>query len=242
MEFVDFMIMSKKIVDTLSSNELKKSNILKNIDTNKKNIEELKMLGICKCFKMIFPNYYRKKLDIKNEYFLDWTTPTEDYIKDDLIIVTDDSKNTYSFLFDEIINIFHNNLSRSNAEIEPQYNICTVTKSFRLPVNPYSNLSFSLNEMKQIISQILLYNKKMIQYKEMPEIYHFLKNYEIIIKDCENLSNYFVTDYLFLFFKKKGLIYKEKTKIKTKVFCDNFSKWQDKKMKNIDFYKFLFQY
>jgi hypothetical protein len=163
---------------------------------------------------------------------LDWSTKTTND-KINSIIVRDFANNYYCFTFDEIIQIFHTDLSRSNAEIEPNYNVCSVQKSFRLPHNPYSNLCFSVLEIKQILSQILLIRDKMLNFKKFPEVCFFLFHYIEIVDACKDLSPYYTTDFLNEFFESLGLMFKEKI-----INNQNHSKWIYKS--NDNFYLLMF--
>ncbi|NDB86345.1 MAG: hypothetical protein EB127_27155, partial [Alphaproteobacteria bacterium] len=63
--------------------------------------------------------------------------------------------NGYLFTVNEILSIIHANLSHSDAVLEVTFMICSILKSFHLPVNPYTGKSFSIQEMKQILGQLL---------------------------------------------------------------------------------------
>jgi len=239
MHFVDFIEIALKVVEKLPIEKIKNSTIMKKEKTKFRNHDDLKIHSIIKCYLQIFPHYYKNSSAFINEYFLDWSTRTDEP-DDDVIIVKDHLNNYYCFKFNEVVNIFHIDLSRSNADLEFHYNICSVQKSFRLPHNPYSNLVFSVEEVKQILSQILLIKDKNLNFKKYPDVCWFLYNYQEVMKECKGLSSYYATDALNKFFEQKGLFYKEKTKIISRNVCENYSEWINRSDHVIDFYHLVF--
>ena len=246
MDFCSFISIAGDIVFPLSKERFQKSRILGNRFKFSQNTEKDKRDAIRLCFQTLFTNRYTTAI-WTNDFFLDWSTPTSSLenhppgvIK---ILGGENGEKNYLFLASEIFSIFHNDLSRSSAEIENQYGICTVSKAFRLPHNPYSNLAFSSKEIQDILSQILLQSEENVPpYKEMPEIYHYFANFQEIHSQCKNLTGYHTTDFLHSFFQKCGLDFVEKTRIKTRTYCENRSTWLVKNKKNspLDFHTLLF--
>jgi hypothetical protein len=249
MDFCSFISIAGDIVFPLSKERFQKSRILGNRFKFSQNTEKDKRDAIRLCFQTLFTNQYKLSTTEvwTNDFFLDWSTPTSSLenhppgvIK---ILGGENGEKNYLFLASEIFSIFHNDLSRSSAEIENQYGICTVSKAFRLPHNPYSNLAFSSKEIRDILSQILLQSEENVPpYKEMPEIYHYFANFQEIHSQCKNLTGYHTTDFLHSFFQKCGLDFVEKTRIKTRTYCENRSTWLVKNKKNspLDFHTLLF--
>jgi len=229
MNFIDFSRVAFTVIDQ-SSLDVKQSWIIK--DENYQNKETLLLYSLVKCFKMIFPRFYESKKFPVNEYFLDWTTETNDFFHKAVMIK--DKNNLYMFLPEEIVHIFHNDLTRSYIEVEPTYNVCNIIKSFRIPHNPYSNTPFSLADIKDIISQLILMGGIPNEWKKYPELYIFFQHFESIYRQANNLNNYFMTDFLSTFFKKKGLHFQEKFKKKTKSYYENLSVWKSKNNKGFD--------
>jgi len=251
MDFCSFISIAGDIVFPLSKERFQKSRILKNRFKFSKNTEKDKRDAIRLCFQTLFTDRYKLSTTVvwTNDFFLDWSTPTSS-LENPLpgvikILGGENGEKNYLFLATEIFSIFHNDLSRSSAEIENQYGICTVSKSFRLPHNPYSNLAFSSKEIRDILSQILLLGEENVpSYKEMPEIYHYFANFQEIHSQCKNLTGYHTTDFLHSFFQKCGLDFVEKTRIKTRTYCENRSTWLVKNKKGnptLDFYSLLFR-
>jgi len=228
MNFYDFCKIADKIIFHIPIEDLKKSHLLKDY-TIPKEKNKFILFSLKTCYSKLFPKFYDTQRDFTNEYFLDWTTETYNYSGPTIKIKN--NNNLYIFLPEEILHIFHNDLSRSHVEIEPRYNICNLMKSFRIPHNPYSNTPFSIKDIKDIISQFILFNENIINWNKFPEVYLFFENFEIILKDTEPLNNYFTIDYLSSFFKKKGLVFVEQYKKKTKLFYENESYWKPKNIK-----------
>lgn len=242
MNFYNFGNVANEVLCNANNEKLNKSFLIKK-KIIPKNENELKLLLIKECYFKLFPNFYQTNKEFVNDFFLDWTTSTKNYPNNSIKIKS--NNNLYIFLPSEIINIFHSDLNRSSVEIEPNYNISTILKSFRLPHNPYSNTQFTIDEIKDIISQLILFEEKTPDWKKYPEVYVFLNNFETIIEETKTLNNYFITDYLNNFFTKNGLVFKEYKKQISKTFIENLSIWKFKKynkliLENYNFYFNLF--
>ena len=134
MDFCSFISIAGDIVFPLSKERFQKSRILGNRFKFSQNTEKDKRDAIRLCFQTLFTNRYTTAI-WTNDFFLDWSTPTSSLenhppgvIK---ILGGENGEKNYLFLASEIFSIFHNDLSRSSAEIENQYGICTVSKAFR---------------------------------------------------------------------------------------------------------------
>jgi hypothetical protein len=233
MNFVEFIKIAKPIINKLSDDEIKNSLVFhKKIRKNKlASRDHLVFQSIKTCYDLIFKKIFtnHQSRHAMNEYFLDWSTETQNYSEPSIWVNT--VQGSYCFLPEEIINIFHSDLNRSNVDYEPNYKIYTLTKSFRLPQNPYSNLRFTTDEIRQILSQLFLIHNDISEI--FPELYSFFLNAEQILYDVENKSNYLITSYLDDFFSSQGLIFKENYKFnQISKQIDNYSTWSFKKTKN----------
>jgi len=199
MQFTEFIPLLLKWISMPSLISLKKSKVLRNKTKLPEDRKELFWLAICESYKFIFPNFYHPDQSFTNEFFLDFCTKTTDP-ESNIIIVTC-GKDLYGFLPDEIFNIFHNDLCRSNTilfeetvpNFERQGNIhntvWTLQRSFRLPVNPWSNKTFTLEQIKEIISQLALLNF-LPSIDKMPDVVIFLMNSEKILV-APNIQEFF---------------------------------------------------
>lgn len=238
MDFLSFVSLAKDIMMDFSYSRLERAKINQNTTSisefKEKDLGLARLASLRNCYGALFPEkeegiFSSSSSDsspfFTNDFFLDWVTPTHHY-KNSPSIVVQSGRNYYNFLPEELWMIFHNDLSRSNAEMEPRYRICSLTFTFRLPHNPYSNLVFTAGEMKQIISQFITKKVVIPEESQMPEVFIFLLHFEEMMKNCQLLEkNYDKTGYLQNFFQKKGLRFLEKTKIRTSTFCENYSVW-----------------
>lgn len=211
MQFVDFIPLVLKWVPMPSTDSLKKSQILKEFSWNDYNQKELYWLAICESFKKIFPNFYSQETIFTNEFFLDFVTHTQELNPNKIVVHCE--KDAYCFFPEEIFNIFHNDLCRSNTILFEEtsflpnhiiHNIVwSLQRSFRLPVNPWSNKTFTLPQIKEIVSQLLLFNLEPPVAK-MPEVILFLQQADAqLLSEETNLQTYF---------EKQGLVFKEHIK------------------------------
>jgi hypothetical protein len=208
MQFMEFIPLVLKWISMPSSSSLKKSKVLRNKAELPEDGKELFWLAICESYKFIFPNFYHQEKSFTNEFFLDFCLQTTE-LNSNTIIVTC-GKDLYCFLPEEILNIFHNDLYRSNTilfeetvpNFERQGNIhntvWTLQRSFRLPVNPWSNKTFTFEQITEIISQLALLNY-LPSFHQMPEVVLFLIHCQKILV-APNIQE---------FFEKQGLKFEE---------------------------------
>lgn len=178
----------------------------------------LQILALRHCFLQLFPLSKESVMNCVNDTLLDFDS-VSDYAVRDLIIV-ESRGSTFCFRLEEILSIFHNDLSRSVLEYEPQYHILTLTKAFRLPTHPYLQEKFSVDEVSQIVQQMVV--KFDALPRQFPEVYLYLRHASDIIPRCEKKSNYEVTQVLEAFFESQRSRYLEKYTIKTR---ENHSHW-----------------
>jgi len=227
MQFIDFLYLVKKIVPLPPLSALKKALVLQEIENLPTNHKELYWLAICKSFHKIYPDFYiEKEQDFTNEYFLDFVTQTNETVEEYTVIIHC-GKDKYRFFVDELLEVFHNDLCRSNTilfEETAQYIDATrgyvygqrlhnivwsLQRSFRLPVNPWSNKTFTWEQIKEIFSQFLLLGINLGD--NHPEVNAFLKDAKNILYLAEKSdSNQQVSPFLQGYFEKKGLVFEEK--------------------------------
>lgn len=226
MQFIDFLYLVKKIVPLPSFNVLKKALVLQEIENLPTNHKELYWLAICESFHKIYPQFYLQDgQDFTNEYFLDFVTFAKESVEESTIIVHC-GKDKYRFFAKEILEIFHNDLCRSNTilfEETAQYidpgrgyiygqrlhNIVwSLQRSFRLPVNPWSNKTFTWEQIKEILSQFLLFGINL--ENNYPEVNVFLKDGKNILYLVEKSdSSQQISPLLQGYFEKKGFVFEE---------------------------------
>lgn len=226
MQFIDFLFLVKKIVPLPSFSVLKKSIILQEIENLPTNHKELYWLAIRESFHKIYPQFYLQDgQDFTNEYFLDFVTFAKESVEESTIIVHC-GKDKYRFFVQEILEIFHNDLCRSNTilfEETVQYvdstrgymygqklhNIVwSLQRSFRLPVNPWSNKTFTWEQIKEIVSQFLLFGINLEDnYQEVNAFLIDAKNILYLAQKSDSCQQ--ISPLLQNYFEKKGFVFKE---------------------------------
>lgn len=143
-----------------------------------------------------------------NDFLLDFETATSTCQSADVIIVTGKKKETFCFSLEEILSIYKSDLSRSVLVYDNVLRVYTVMKNFRLPRNPYSNEIFSIDETRQIISQIVVKTSDLP--REFYDVFVFLQHCKTIIPACMTKEPYEVTNYLHTFFETHGFRFVER--------------------------------
>jgi len=173
------------------------------------------------CYKKLFQSCYPvPPSNFFNDTFLDFETQIGAIPIQNKIIVAG-----HAFLFEEMVDIWHNDLSYSTAELEPVTGLCFFTEKFRLPRNPWNSLPFKKDEIGLILSQFVL-KDKISMLKKYPEVYCFAEYFEPIFESrSEKLS-------IENIFKEKGLLFKPVYgKEKNGHECFNRSHWITKNLK-----------
>lgn len=240
-QFYKFLKLSKNLFDDLDSKKIR--NLKINKDKKYKNISiwDLRLKSLIHCYHQIFPDYYKdlkSNIKINNDTLLDFDTQTINYDGDQIIVC--DSKNEgYIFSYDEIVQIFTNNLSNSVAVLNNLFNIkdCSVIKTFKIPINPWTNAEFTLSEIEQIVGQmILIISFRDYKLNSNQILSYFILYFPIIYdkintikKSIKNIDEYNrnVNQILLDFFNNYGFQFKEKTIIKSND-CINESNWTKK--------------
>jgi len=226
MQFIDFLYLVKKIVPLPSFPVLKKALVLQDIENLPLNHKELYWLAICQSYKVIYPDFYiQQEVEFTNEYFLDFVTLSKEIVEEATIIVHC-GKDKYRFFAQEILEIFHNDLCRSNTilfeETAPYVDatrgyvygqtlhniVWSLQRSFRLPVNPWSNKTFTWEQIKEIFSQFLLFGINLED--NYSEVNAFLKDAKNILYLVEkSVSCQQISPLLQGYFEKKGFVFEE---------------------------------
>lgn len=175
------------------------------------------------CFKRIFPSGLQPLAQPVNDTYLDFETA----IKAGKNIYVKQGKDIYAFLPSEIVDIFHSDLSSSSAEVVPGYNACTLKMTFRLPRNPYTNKTFTLEQLDLILSQMLI-NHTIHQTCKHPEVPIFLiHRRKFILEGQQQQAKYKVTKYISEVLEENGLQFLQKYKYNPQTHdCDNTSFWR----------------
>ena len=217
MEFLDFYRLGKNV---LEPQHLSQSPVLQRLaqQTTKK-WPVLQVLALKHCYRQLFP-FPTSVPSSVNDTLLD-LDPVKDFSVQELILVQR-KHNVFCFRLEEILSIFHNDLSRSVLEYEPQYHILTLTKAFRLPTHPYLQEPFTLDEIRQIMNQMVL--KFDALPREFPIVYLFLRHAKTILDTCSSLSssNYETTKCLEHLLEQHQTRFIEKFTVKTR---ENHSYW-----------------
>lgn len=219
MDFLNFYFLASGVV---SATDISKSETLKRIQKEVgrgASWTVVQALALRYCYLQLFPFSPAKPITgCVNDALLDFD-PVSDYTSQELVVV-ESRGSTFCFRLEELLSIFHNDLSRSVLEYEPQYHILTLTKSFRLPTHPYLQKRFTSDEIAQIVHQMVL--KFDTLPKKFPEVFLFLRNATALLKKCDKKSNYEVTTLLESFFESHQCHYVEKYTVKTR---ENQSYW-----------------
>lgn len=241
-DFYEFLQISKPLVEPMNSGDIQKCWINHRTSSSAppgrsklpRNLWNAKLLLLGMCYRHIYPRFYEQKKSktiLLNQHFLDYETETKGYRGTDEILVWNDVKsNGYLFTVHEILSMIHVNLSHSDAVLETTFMICSILKSFHLPVNPYTGKSFSIQEMKQILGQLLyasVMTEGAITHIRHPEVFQYFCHMQRIHEECPSQEKrYETTKYLEKFFSQHSLVFKEKYKILTRPkTCENESKW-----------------
>jgi len=233
MDIFDFYTLSVPIMKTLPKKKLESfSKAKKNADIE----------AVVLCYRQIFNEkilHQRLKYSLVNDTFTDFQTQVR--LHDPGTIIVTEGTQSYAFTPEEIVDIMHGNLDSSTAEYEPQFGICTLTKTFSLPKNPWTQKIFSKAQMKNILSQMIIQRKTKLLLK-FPEVMVFALTYEKFnyLKNMFDMSGDIID-----VFKQHGLRYEEKIWYDTvKKFCQNGSKWifsSKKKISESDYEKKIFE-
>jgi hypothetical protein len=172
MNFLEFIKVFKKVYPkTVSSIALlRKTSLVKNKFAKIMDKQLLWELVITHCYGNIIPIVLPK---FQNDTFYDAQTVKE---YQDPIIIVREGKENYAFKPEEILQLMHSDLSRSRVTQQINYGVVSLVKSFRLPQNPYTMSPFSLENIKNILSQLVFYKIEIPSI--MPEVLVFLQNSE----------------------------------------------------------------
>jgi len=219
MDFYKFYDAGAKVI---LPQDMSRSSILARLfkETGKKTPwNVLQVLALKHCYLQLFPYPQEKPIHCVNDTLLDFDS-VSDYTVENLIVVESRRGSTFCFSLQEILSIFHSDLSRSVLEYEPQYHILTLTKAFRLPTHPYLQETFTAEDIRQIIQQMVLkFDTLPLQY---PEVYVFLRNAFSVLEQCQKKSNYDITTCLETYFESQKSTFKQKYTVKTR---ENQSYW-----------------
>ena len=188
----------------------------------------LQVLALKHCYLALFPPLMTEasSLQCVNDTLLDFD-PVCDYSERELIVI-ETRGSTFCFRLEELLSIFHNDLSRSVLEYEPQYHILTLTKAFRLPTHPYLQEKFTKDDIAQMVHQMILkFDRLPLDY---PEVYLFLRNADLVLDTCSKKSNYDITTCLETYFESQQSRYIQKFTVKTR---ENQSYWDTKLPKRV---------
>jgi len=221
MEFSTFYNIGLPVLEPLTDADLvhykKMALFLKQSNFDK---QTAMLLALKYCFLQIMPPLASLPSSCINDVFLDLEPVKE---CQDPVLVIEGKHGAFCFRLEEILSLFHNDLSRSVVEYEPTYKVFSVMKTFRLPTHPYTGGPFTLQELGQLINQIV------VAFDKLPlrcfEVYVFLSHARQMHQECQGKSNYEVTTALETFFEGRAMRYIEKFNKKTK---DNFSHWNAK--------------
>lgn len=230
MDFREFCRIMRDIFQTLSRTQLQK--IFPHQRT-----KQLELQKSIHCYLMIFHNSLQHFATLKpiNEYFLDLETPTTP-LPPHTIIVPHDSQTSYVFTIDDIINIFHTNLSQSTVEYNHTYKLCTLTRSFCPPRNAYTGLPFTIAQVKWILTQMALYNETH-HLKRFPEVQTFVMFLDKFYDKIQGIdSDYDMTEHIIDFFDQHSLMFVQKygRVQSSSELCYNNSHWKNKKKKQVN--------
>ena len=218
MNFYSFFKIGK---DVFFPGDVSKSKVLSLLSKkySKMSWAGLQILALKHCYLQLFPfSSSPKPVACVNDTLLDMDEVKDFKVQDLLILERKDA--TFCFRLEEIVSIFHNDLSRSVLEYEPQFHIFTLTKAFRLPTHPYLQQPFTLEEIHQIMEQMVL--KFHALPKMYPEVYLFMGHASSILQQSKGLSNYALTGFLESWFESHGTRFVEKYNVKTR---ENQSYW-----------------
>jgi len=197
---ISIPILQKKIISLSQIPEIQ-------ILTDKKYIRYLQHL-----YEEIVLIKYRPTLASMNVYFLDLETNTGDIDISQKMEIVCNRQEKYDFLYHEIIQCFHHNLSCSSIHEDSIYHVTSLTKNFKLPTNPYSNKVFSIEEIYQIISCILRNSRIPFHFCFPPEVFLFLQYAEFILScnPSQIKTTYEITSWLDSFFQEHDLQFDQK--------------------------------
>jgi hypothetical protein len=220
MNFLDFLQLSKKVSTTIPTlNKMKKLSITKSLTKIPESRNELYFTILRQCFKGINNDKIQER---KKQYVSTMIMSTGQQIADfeGAIINVPDGNKWYGFSIEDIIGLFHGNLSMSitNETYIDNVPLVTLDESFRLPSNPFDNKPFTMEQLKEIVSQ-LIYYKAEIEY---PEVQLFLENFDQIINDSNQSFDSKI--YLKKFFQNHGLTFYEDVLVRGPNIYNN-SRW-----------------
>jgi len=217
MEFHEFYRVGKGV---FYPKDVPKSTILSSITKRFKKLpwNVSQVLALKQCHRELFPFSEKVLETCVNDTLLD-LEPITDASVENLLLV-ERKGNVFCFSLEEILSIFHSDLSRSVVEYEPHYHITTLTKAFRLPTHPYLQEKFTVDEIRQIVEQIVL---KFDSFPAVyPEVFLFLRHATTLLETCADKSNYETTTCLEAFFEAHKARFMEKYTVKTR---ENQSYW-----------------
>ena len=217
MEFHDFYRVGKGV---FYPKDVSKSTILSGLAKRHQKLpwKVSQVLALKHCHRLLFPLSEKALETCVNDTLLDLEPITDSSVQD--LLLVERKGNVFCFSLEEILSIFHNDLSRSVVEYEPHYHITTLTKAFRLPTHPYLQEKFTVDEIRQIVEQIVLkFDSLPAAY---PEVYLFFRHATALLKTCTDKSNYETTTCLEAFFEAHKARFVEKYTVKTR---ENQSYW-----------------
>lgn len=175
------------------------------------------------CYKHIFPNTSHAHLETVNDTYLDFETAVQPSNN----ILVRQGKDTYAFQPKEIVDIFHSDLSSSTAEVVPGFHACTLKMTFRLPRNPYTNKTFTLEQLDSILAQMILTRTihNVLKHPEIPIF--FLNRHKLILQGQQQQAKYKTTKHIGEVLEQNGLQFIQRYKYNSHTHdCDNSSSWR----------------
>jgi hypothetical protein len=213
MDIFDFHAVASPIVKTLSKKQLATFSKGANAEIE----------ASIRCYRQIVgekKRLQRRTSALVNQTFTDFETQVN--LSDPDTIVVADGAQCYAFTAEEIVDVMHGNLDSSTAEYEPGSGICTLTKTFSLPKNPWTQKLFCEAQIRDILGQIIV-QRKTKHLLKYPEVAMFAMSYAAF--DYKNNAFNMSGDIIDVF-KRHGLQYQEKIWYDSvKKFCQNGSKW-----------------
>lgn len=220
---MDFLTFCKIAYDELKS---KKKKIRKDV---------LTLLKIKTCYSKILAGQEEKTWknmmpNVNNEFLLDYTTPINTLNWIDMIVCMQNDNVLFCFGVEEWMRILHYDLSLSYVDVNEDWGITTILKSFRLPHNPYSGIIFNEKDMIKMLYQYFQkFHEKDIQiFAKYIEIIIFCEHLHTLFRLCEGKDRYYTSIQIEEFFESKGLRFEQ---IVDPLTGENKSRWtyDDKK-------------
>ena len=216
MEFTKFC---RAGMDIIQREDVKKSTVIAEVvkkQGRNASWNTIRILVLKYCFHRLFVQPQTISSCI-NDLLLDFDTVVKECNPRDVVMVRS-PQGDFCFTTEELLSIFHSDLSRSTLDIDPQYGIASITKNFRLPTNPYTQRVFTEDEIAQIVDQVALKAERLP--REHFEAYMFFQDYRALLRECSGKSNYEVVGILEAYFESRGVRYVQQHKKK-----ENTSRW-----------------